>query len=449
MKKIIALLLVLIMVLSLAACSDFPKSEADLNESQVPEKYKTSQLKTKEAGEEQNNLYYDMNLIISVMYPQFSSASLNEIVINTVNDLRSQFAETANGFTAERFRKRGTFFVDYETFKKDDLISVVFYTNVENMGENALDENVKTIVFDTKSGREITASSYFRASANSLINEKAQPVLEKAAKSQGAKDYAFSNLDSFNKFAVKADGVEFYFSKNDVFAGTEHISFNIPESEIKDEVIYGTIDPNRPMVAVTFDDGPGAYTGRVLDIMEKYGVRCTFFMVGENLAESKADLLKRAVSLGCQIGSHSRHHAQLSKKSATDAADDVEYVANEIKKLTGGYKVTSYRPPYGSYTKAMVEELSSRGYKGYNWSVDTLDWKNKDSSWVLSQATGSYIHDGDIILMHDIHKTTVDALEDIVKSLLADGYQLVTANELSEIRGVECTTKPILECYKK
>ena len=94
----------------------------------------------------------------------------------------------------------------------------------------------------------------------------------------------------------------------------------------------------------------------------------------------------------------------------------------------------------------MINALSAQGKSGINWSIDTLDWKNRDASWVYEQATN--VQDGDIILMHDIHKTTVDAAEDIIKKLLADGYQLLTVSELMEQRGVIVEDKPVLACYK-
>ena len=448
MKKAIALILCFVMALLVCGCNDFPKSEADLNESQVPSEYKTSHTANKQIGEAKLSLYYDMNLIIAVNYPQFEYNELNNLVIEAVNSMRGSFAELAKGFTAKRFRNRGTLYVDYETFLKDDIISVVFYTTTKNIDDESQNELVKTIVYDRASNRQITFQNYFRSSSLSYLNGIASEEVAKVAKSQGIGDYTFSNIEEFSKFAVKTDGVEFYFSKNDLFSGKKSFSFKVMNENIEDYVVYGKIDPNKPMVAVTFDDGPGAYTDKVLDIMEKYGARCTFFMVGENLAESKASLLKRAVSLDCEIGAHSRHHSDLSKKSATDAADDMEYVIKEIETLSGGYKPAVYRPPYGAYTKAMIKELKSRGYSGINWSIDTLDWKYRDSSWVVSQATGSSIHDGDIILMHDIHKTTVDAVEDIVKGLQSQGFQLITVSELMEQRGVEVEDKPVLACYK-
>lgn len=445
MKKFLCVLLSLLMIFSLSACSDFPKSEADLNESQVPKEYKTSHTKTKEAGVTQLSLYYDMNLIISVNYPTFGNG-LDTLVIDEVNNMRGSFAEIVKEFKAKKFRNRGTLFVDYETYVKDELISVVFYLTTKNIEDESMNETVRTIVFDKAQGKEIKADNYFKNSYLSFVNGIASEEFAKVAKEQKDNEYTFSPLNEYKKYIVKQSGVEFFFSKDDVINGTKHHSFEIPHETLENHVLYGKIDPNKPMVAITFDDGPGAYTPRLLDVLEKYNARATFFLVGENLAESKSDTLKRMVSLGCELGSHSTKHDDLSEFSAENAARDVVAVINEIKDLTDGYESVVYRPPFGAYTKSMINALSAQAKSGINWSVDTLDWKNRDSSWVYEQATN--VQDGDIILMHDIHKTTVDAAEDIVKKLIADGYQLLTVSELMEQRGVVVEDKPVLACYK-
>lgn len=445
MKKIISVIICLALVLSFSGCSDFPKSEADLNESQVPSELKVSHLSAKAGDKAQFNLWYDMNLIMAVHYPAYGN-SFDDSILKTVNDIRGDFTKIANGFQAKKFKKRGTLYVDYETFQKDTLLSVVFHISTINMEENDLNESVRTLVFDTNSSRIIDDGSYFKTTYTSFVNGIASEELSKAAKEQKVSDFAYKTLDKFSKFAVKTDGVEFYFSKSDLPGFKKAVSFKISENNIKDYVSYGKIDPNKPMIAITFDDGPGANTDKILDVLEKYNAKATFFMVGECLAESKASLLKRMVSLDCEIGSHSSKHDDLSAMSASAALSDIQSVTKEIKQLTGGYECKLYRPPYGAYTSSLIETTAANGLTAINWSVDTLDWKYRDSSWVYQQATKA--EDGDIVLMHDIHKTTVAAVEDIVKNFTERGYQLITVSELMQQRNVTANGKPILACYK-
>ncbi len=446
MKKIISILLAVLMVFSLTACSDFPASVDDLNESQVPDELKVSQKQTHEAGEAKLNLYYDMNLILACNYPGFNS-DLDKLVIDEINGIRGEFIEIVKEFKAKKFRNRGTLYVDYETFKKDSLISVVFYVTTKNIEDESLNNTVRTIVYDVNTGKEIEADRYFKNSYLSFVNGIASEELTKNAKNQGVNDYSFTALKGFEKYAVKADGVEFYFSKSDIFSGKDYHSFKVMDETIEKYVQYGKIDPNKPMVALTFDDGPGAYTPQVLDALEKYNVRATFFMVGENLAESKADTLKRMINLGCELGSHTTDHTNLHNVSTEVGIKKITDVMDEIKDLTGGYECAVYRPPYGNYTKEIVNTLAAEGKYAINWSIDTLDWKNRDVTWVTQQAT-SGITDGDIILMHDIHKTTVDSVDGIIKGLLNQGFQIVTVSEMMEIRGTAVADKPVLACWK-
>lgn len=447
MKKLISLLLVFVMVFSLTACSDFPASEADLNESQVPDELKVSQKPTHEAGEAKLNLYYDMNLILACNYPSFNS-DLDKLVIDEVNNVRGKFMELVEEFKAKKFKKRGTLYLDYETFKKDNIVSIVFYATTQNIEDQSLNNYIKTIVYDTKAKKQLDAKTYFKTSYLSYVNGIASEELPKNAGNLGVEGYSFNALSSFDKFAVKNDGIEFYFAKDEIFTAESYHSFKILSNNIDKYVLYGKIDPDKPMVALTFDDGPGAYTPQVLDALEKYGVRATFFLVGENLAESKSNTLKRMVDLGCELGSHTTDHTNLHNVSTAVGVKKIKDVMEEIKELTGGYECSVYRPPYGNYTKEIVNTLASEGKYAINWSVDTLDWKNREVSWVTQQATTG-IYDGDIILMHDIHKTTVDSVDGIIKSLLDQGFQIVTVSEMMELRGTVVVDKPVLACYKK
>lgn len=447
MKKLLALILAFCLVFSFCSCSDFPASEEDLNESQVPDEFKTSHTENKQAGENEFNLYYDMNLIIAVNYPSFGT-EIDSTIVDMVNEMREDFAGLVKEFKAKKFRNRGTLFIDYETFKKENIISVVFYLKTLNIEDETLNSTVKTLVFDENTDKVIKADDYFKSTYLSFINGIASEKIEEAAKKQGVKDYKFSPLSSYKKYIVKKDGVEFIFSKNDLFEGKEYFSFFVEEETIDKYVLYGKIDPNKPMVAITFDDGPGAYTPQVLDVLEKYGVRATFYMVGENLAESKSDLLKRMVSLDCELGSHTTDHTNLHNVSTDVAVQKITTVMDEIKTLTGGYECTTYRPPYGNSTPSIVNTLAAKGKYAINWSIDTLDWKNREVNWVTTQATTG-IQDGDIILMHDIHLTTVQSVEGIVKSLLSQGFQIITVSELLEQRGTVVKDTPVLACYKE
>ena len=190
------------------------------------------------------------------------------------------------------------------------------------------------------------------------------------------------------------------------------------------------VDPTRPMVALTFDDGPHAvYTDQILDILEKNGAVATFFEVARNLPKAP-DAVRRAVDLGCEIGSHSYRHANLGKMDqAAQQADQA--AADAIFQEVLGTTPTLLRPPYGSMNKTLK---TTCGRSIVTWSIDTEDWLSKDADKVVASVQNAGNLDGQVILLHSIYGNTVEATEVLVPWLLEQGYQLVTISELIQLR---------------
>ena len=194
----------------------------------------------------------------------------------------------------------------------------------------------------------------------------------------------------------------------------------------------GEIDPTKPMVALTFDDGPRpATTGRILNALELYNVRATFFVVG-NIAQNNTQTLTRMQSIGCQIGNHSYSHPDLAKLSQNSASEELKKTSEIINNAVGEYP-TAIRAPYGSYSKT-VYAVADKPL--IFWSIDTLDWKYRRADYVTDKVL-STVRDGDIILMHDIYESTATAAERIIPALILMGYQLVTVDELAMYKGVQ------------
>lgn len=193
-----------------------------------------------------------------------------------------------------------------------------------------------------------------------------------------------------------------------------------------------TIDPNKPMVAITYDDGPHrTYTNQILDTLEKYNSVATFFELG-NRAVSCSDILQREVSLGCEVANHSYNHPNLATLSAGGVYSQINDTKNIIY---NGCGVTPklVRPPYGSHNATVRANVNAPVIL---WSIDTLDWKYRDASYVTS-VIKNQVTDGSIILMHSLYASTAKATEIIVPWLISQGYQLVTVSELAEARGVQ------------
>ena len=190
--------------------------------------------------------------------------------------------------------------------------------------------------------------------------------------------------------------------------------------------------PSGPMLALTFDDGPSAHTDRLLDALSVNGAKATFYVVG-NMLDGRANTLRRMTADGHEIGGHSWNHRQLTNLSAEELTDQLMSTRAKIYSITG-VDATTARPPYGSCNNQVKETAAKLGIALVNWSVDTLDWKYKDADTVY-QAVMDSAKDGAIILCHDLHKTTVDAMERAIPALLAEGYQLVTVTELLTSQG--------------
>lgn len=184
-----------------------------------------------------------------------------------------------------------------------------------------------------------------------------------------------------------------------------------------------------PFAAITFDDGPhGSQTPRLLKMLRDRGIRATFFLVGQCVAENP-EIARQIVAEGHEIASHSWSHPLLSKMSEDSVKDQLQRTHEVIKQETG-VNVTLFRPPFGGFTVNQRNWAHSTwGYQTILWDVDSLDWKHrtpaKTQAIVLANA-----RPGSIILCHDIHKTTVDAMPATLDALLAKGLRLVTVSDL-------------------
>lgn len=193
------------------------------------------------------------------------------------------------------------------------------------------------------------------------------------------------------------------------------------------------IDPSRPMIALTFDDGPRtSVTSRILDSLQANGGRATFFMVGSRV-DSNADVIRRMAAQGCEVANHTYDHKYITKIGADGIRSQVGSTNQKIQAVCG-VAPTLLRPPGGYKDAASLAVLGSMGMPAVMWSIDTRDWQHKNSQKTIETVL-SQVKDGDIILMHDIYDPTADAAVTLIPELTARGYQLVTVSELASYRG--------------
>lgn len=190
------------------------------------------------------------------------------------------------------------------------------------------------------------------------------------------------------------------------------------------------INPAKKQIAITFDDGPGAYTDRLSKLLEENHAHSTFFMLGKNMSYYK-DVILKLYQNGNEIGYHSYAHKNFLRQEISDIQKEFNE-SNEILKSIIGEGITLTRPPYGSINNEIKESLDTTFIL---WNIDTEDWRHKDVKY-LTDYVMNHVFEGAIILFHDIHKTSVDTIEKLLPLLYVEGYQLVTVSDLANINGI-------------
>ncbi len=194
-------------------------------------------------------------------------------------------------------------------------------------------------------------------------------------------------------------------------------------------------DPNRKVIALTFDDGPNILTTRqVLDKLEEHGVVASFFVVGNNITDSTKPVIERAYEMGCEINNHSRTHSDMTKLTEEEIKAEIQYTSDKVEEIIG-IPTPFFRPPYIAVNQTMFDSIDLPFICGYG----SNDWDDAVGVEERSQKVLDQISDGSIILLHDMmgNSKTVEALDLLIPALKEQGYEFVTVTELFNVKGVE------------
>ena len=195
------------------------------------------------------------------------------------------------------------------------------------------------------------------------------------------------------------------------------------------------LDPSKPTIALTFDDGPNTTTtAEILDLLEKYQVRASFFLIGSNLNDETAKVVKRAYDLGCDIENHSMTHSYMDKMTAEEIADEINTLNDKIKDITGEAP-KFFRPPYIAVNNVMYDTIDMTFISGLGCN----DWDDKVTTDRRVLVLQRRAKDGLIFLLHDAegNSQTVEALDEVIPYLLEQGFQFATISELFALKGIE------------
>lgn len=459
MKKLLCILLA-ISTLFLFGCSKEPEEATDTLLSSYLEKIDSFEGLVHECGEEKSRVLLGEKLVATVFYPETGISKLDEEIEKWTTDIITDFQTDQS---EKGLIEPAELLVYYNCYlNKNDVVSVeLIGTYADSALAHPIDI-IETFVADSESGELLEIDT--------LIKDGKRKEIEDRLVKEFDIDLEFSQGDLLNKWVFQNDSLKIILPRGEFLPmsdGTQYFTFTKKETKefmrdtsekkiavesSKEEVVESEkpetekahIDADKPMVALTFDDGPGAHTKRLLDIFAKYGGKGTFFVLGNNL-DNRTETLKRIAREGHEIGNHSWNHRQFTKISLDEVRDQIMMTRAKIYDITG-VDCRIVRPPYGACNdeiRALGKEL---GVSFVNWSVDTLDWKSKNADAVYKEIMKDAA-DGHIILCHDLHKTTVDAMEKAIPDLIGKGYQLVTVTELLTYGGGEMTAGKIY--YKK
>lgn len=204
------------------------------------------------------------------------------------------------------------------------------------------------------------------------------------------------------------------------------------------------IDASKPMVALTFDDGPSPQaTSQILDVLEKYNVVATFFDLGTCM-EKYPEITKREETIGCEVESHTYSHQNLNILTKEQVEEDISK-AKEVYKNVLGHELQLIRPPYGNANN-IVKHVTNCPL--INWDIDSLDWESKNVNSILTEIRKYSDYDGRVILMHSIYTSTAEAVDILIPELISKGYQLVTIAEMVKYKNLNLQTGNVYINFK-
>lgn len=262
---------------------------------------------------------------------------------------------------------------------------------------------------------------------DNFINE----YLDRYRDKSGIIDYDYDYDNNDNQYCVVF--YKYFFDSNIYSYDLDSFMIDLDSSTISmvytevfnyDIITNKKINSSDKLIALTFDDGPNYNTGKVLDVLAKYNVKATFFVLGSKAKDNKK-ILKREYDSGMEIGNHTFNHLLLTKYKENVIKDEIDKTSSVIFEVTGRYPKL-LRPSYGVYNN-IVKKIGNMPI--IIWDIDTLDWKYHNSKRIASRVINK-VKDGDIILMHDIYSATANSLNIIIPELQNKGYTFVTIPEL-------------------
>lgn len=385
------------------------------------------------------------NTLIAINYPKTNIKKINKNIQNYIDETYNNFLKSYNEISF--LEKKHELNIDYLHYNfSNKYISIVLFKHISSSNNELVINEVFSYVYDIEENKEINFKTLI--DTNDVANFK-DLIYNLLFENYG--NYIDLNkvttIDYNNiKFAIKNDELILFFEGSKLCNNyNEILEIHIPITYLKKlnqlnkvskqdveyiEPTINYIDISKPVVALTFDDGPSRYTDEILDTLKKYDSNATFFVLGNKIEDYNNTIIKMYKN-GNEIGNHSYNHRWLTRLSSEEQREQIEKTQEIIKNYTN-YTPIYLRPTYGSVNKKLKNNTN---LKIMLWNIDTKDWKYKDIDTIVNNALKD-VEDGSIILMHDTYKRTSEAVKEIVPELIKQGYQLVTISELEEVKKI-------------
>lgn len=457
MKKIMSIFMVAALVLTTGCALGGNKAEGQKLLETYVENVSGHEVSVREFGEPASYIHMDEKLAVAILYPKTGIRALDDEILAWVSDTAEEYIEIANeglisGETMETedgktVENRGELTVSYESYYagKDKAGIKLTGTFISPTLAHPVDL-IKTFNADLTTGERIPIEDVLSKDGKSALTHML--MVQTGVTEEDLDEHVF------DYGVLTGDGMEIILNRGQYLPmseGTKTAVFDYDDIKnmLAEDFDYKrekqeqkepddaapvsapleerTINPDQPMIALTFDDGPSAHTERLLDAFQKHGGKGTFFVLG-NLIDGRENILQRTAAEGHEIAGHSWNHRQLTNLTEDEVKDQIMMTRAKIYEVTGKDSLV-VRAPYGACDEMVQGVGKELGVSFYNWSIDTLDWLTKDPAAIEKEIMNN-VSDGDIILCHDLHETTVDAMEHVIPKLIAEGYQLVTVSEL-------------------
>ena len=398
---------------------------------------------------------------VSIEYPITENEKINRLISESIDKIDRDFQNTV--LLATVFDKPMTETIGYQvTHNTSEALSIVVNIKQDMNGAHPA-SMTQFWTFDKKSGEVVGLADFTEQSdeAAEAIISAAKDSISQTIKQRQQPEIDLNeiiNKEALSNFIITNDGnalawplgqaslLPSSYGELTITVPISSVSkylqnptarklVNIPKPpEPKPEPAPAPAAPTpapttgNKVIALTFDDGPGPYTAHLLDILDQYGAKATFFLIGSKVS-GQASVVRSIQARGHQLGNHSWSHPELPKLSVDQIAGEIDRTNEAIRQATG-VKPSILRPPYGAVNGVVLEQLRLRNMSSILWSVDTRDWADRNSQIVCSRAVAG-ARPGAVILMHDIHQTSVNAVPCILSSLKQQGYSFVTIQRLN------------------